>query len=79
MKCEAGIIVSEIQEKSPKCRQADESKSECVSRKVSELISEGYKQDQAVAIANDMCSVSCSDLKCLRAFVDNIRVKRRFD
>lgn len=56
-------------EKGPKCRQANESEAECVSRKVSELIDEGYEQAQAVAIAKEMCAVSCSDVKCLVDFV----------
>ena len=57
-------------EKGPKCRQANESEAECVSRKVSELIDEGYEQAQAVAIAKEMCAVSCSDKQCLVEFVN---------
>lgn len=50
--------------KGPKCRQADETLSECVSRKISELIDEeGYDRDQAVAIANNMCETSCEEQK----------------
>jgi hypothetical protein len=47
--------------KSPACRQEDETVDECVSRKIPELIDEGYEQEQAVAIAHDMCSEKCSD------------------
>jgi phage head maturation protease len=48
-------------EKSPACRQSDESESECVSRKVPELVDEGMEQDQAVAAAYSMCGESCSE------------------
>jgi HK97 family phage prohead protease len=48
-------------EKGPACRMADETKSECVSRKVPELIDEGMERDQAVAAANSMCETPCSE------------------
>lgn len=48
-------------EKSPACRQEDESKEDCVSRKVPELVDEGMDQEQAVAAANEICSESCAD------------------
>ena len=48
-------------EKGPKCRQADETYNECVSRKVSELIEvDGMEQSQAVAVAQSMCETPCS-------------------
>lgn len=47
--------------KSPPCRQEDETHDECVDRKIPELIDEGYDQDEAVAIANDMCDKKCSE------------------
>ena len=45
--------------KSPACRQSGETKAECVARKIPELIDEGYDKDQAVAVANSICSYSC--------------------
>jgi len=48
-------------EKSPACREEDETKEDCVSRKIPELIDEGMDQDQAVAAANEICSESCAD------------------
>lgn len=48
-------------EKSPKCRRSDESKQDCKDRKIPELVDEGYDQDQAAAIADDMCSEACAD------------------
>ena len=51
--------------KSPSCRKEEESKEECINRKMPELIDEGYEQDQAYAIAESMCSESCEE-KVLR-------------
>lgn len=48
-----------VEEKSPPCRQEDESKDDCISRKIPELVAEGMDQDQAVAVANEMCSKPC--------------------
>lgn len=48
-------------ERGPACRRPGESRNECVSRKIPELISEGYGQKQAVAIANSMCEQSCAE------------------
>ena len=48
-------------EKGPACRMANETKSECVSRKVPELIDEGMERDQAVAAANSMCEMPCAE------------------
>lgn len=50
-------------EKSPACRQADESKDECVSRKIPEIMKEDPEMDQkqAIAIAESMCSKSCDE------------------
>jgi len=49
--------------KSPKCRQEDETKDECVGRKVPEILEEnpGMSQEQAVAIAESMCEEKCKD------------------
>ena len=48
-------------EKSPACRQEGESKDECVSRKIPEIMHENpdMKQVQAVAIAESLCSHAC--------------------
>ena len=48
-------------EKGPACRQAGESKRECVSRKTDEMIDEGMSPDQAYAAANNMCDTPCSE------------------
>jgi len=55
--------VEEKAKKSPECRQDDESKEECVTRKIPEILKDDpdMEQDQAVAIANDMCDEKCSD------------------
>ena len=47
--------------KSPACRVSGESESDCISRKVPEVLDEnpGMEQDQAVAIAASLCSESC--------------------
>ena len=50
----------EIKE-SAKCKKDDETKEECVNRKVPELIDEGYDEDEAVAAAENMCSEACSE------------------
>lgn len=47
--------------KSPKCRIKDEPEDACRSRKISEMIDEGYEKDQAAAIAYDLCAVSCEE------------------
>lgn len=46
--------------KTPPCRQEDETKQECINRKIPELREEGYEQDEAYAIASSMCSKKCS-------------------
>lgn len=48
-------------EKSPACRQSDETKDECVSRKIPEIMNEdsNVSQDQAIAIAESVCSTAC--------------------
>ena len=38
-------------------RREGESKSECVERKIPILIDEGMDQDQAVAVANELCEL----------------------
>jgi HK97 family phage prohead protease len=46
--------------KGPACRQADETKEECVARKIPELIDiDGMEEEQAVAAANSICDTSC--------------------
>lgn len=49
------------QDKSPACRQENETKKQCVKRKIPELINEWYEPDQAAAIANNMCETECSE------------------
>jgi len=48
-------------EKSPACRQSDESKADCVSRKIPEITDENPKMssDQVAAIANSICEKPC--------------------
>lgn len=49
-----------VEEKSPACRQEDETKAECVARKIPELIEEEeMEQDQAIAVANSVCEEKC--------------------
>ena len=49
-------------EKGPKCRQANETRKQCVERKTRELIEvDGMEADQAYAVANSMCDKSCSE------------------
>lgn len=48
-------------QKSPTCRTDGESKEDCMGRKIPEMESEGMEHDQAVAAAENMCSVSCED------------------
>lgn len=73
--------------KSPACRQEGESKEDCVARKIPELISEGYEQDQAIAIANSLCDKECkkkgeedkiletvkSDLEKVKSDIENLQ------
>ena len=68
----ASVDINQSETKSPACRQEGESKEECVERKIPELIEEGMKQDQAVAVANSVCETACSekDFGSERAFVD---------
>lgn len=49
--------------KSPKCRMNNETEAQCRSRKIGEMIDEGYKKDQAVAVAYKLCSVFCENKK----------------
>ena len=48
-------------EKSPACRQENETKDECVSRKIPEIMAENpdMSQEQAIAIAESLCSKKC--------------------
>ena len=48
--------------KSPECRQDGETKQECVSRKIPEIKKDNpdMAEDQVIAIAESMCSKSCS-------------------
>lgn len=54
---------SEAVEKSPGCRQQDESVDDCVARKIPEIMDENpdMDQEQAVAIAHSMCENACSE------------------
>ena len=60
-------------EKSPACRMEGESKDECVSRKIPEIMKEDstIKQDQAVAIAENVCKKLCGEEK--KEIPENIR------
>tara|TARA_R110000751_G_scaffold49424_13_gene110033 strand:- start:3021 stop:4283 length:1263 start_codon:yes stop_codon:yes gene_type:complete len=51
-----------LEEKSPACRQEGETIEECVERKIPELIEQdGMDEDQAVAVANSVCEISCDE------------------
>jgi len=49
--------------KSPACRMDGETKEECVARKIPEIMKENpdMSQDQAIAIAESLCSKKCED------------------
>lgn len=51
------------QDKSPMCRIKDESKEDCIKRKIPEIMEENtdMEQDQAVAMAHTMCDTACED------------------
>ena len=53
----------EATNKSPMCRMDSESEDDCVARKVKEIMDEdsNITQDQAVAMAKDMCSKMCDE------------------
>ena len=44
-----------------KCRKEGESVSECMERKIPELIEEGMSQEQAIVVARSMCETACSN------------------
>jgi hypothetical protein len=52
-----------METKSPACRMDDETKNECVSRKIPEIMKDDpdMEQDQAIAIAESMCSKKCKE------------------
>jgi len=47
--------------KSPACRQKDETKEDCVARKIPEIIGEGVDKEQAIAMAYSMCDKPCEE------------------
>jgi len=57
------IEKKEKETKSPACRMTDESKDECVARKIPEIKKENpdMKQEQCVAIAENVCKKSCEE------------------
>lgn len=57
------VVGADYVHKSPACRMDGETVGECVSRKVSEIISErpGINRDQALAIAYSLCRTACSE------------------
>ena len=58
--------VTEVEEKSPACRMDGESEAECVARKIPELMEEeGMGQDQAVAVASEVCETPCDESKAV--------------
>jgi len=58
--------VAEVEEKSPACRMDGESEAECVARKIPELMDEeGMDQDQAVAVASEVCETPCDESKAM--------------
>lgn len=48
-------------QKSPACRLEGESTQDCMSRKIPEIIGEGYDQEQAIAIAASQCESACGE------------------
>jgi len=61
-------------DKSAPCREDGESKEDCVDRKVPEILDENtdMEQDQAVAIAEDMCDEPCDDGKAIDAEIQPV-------
>lgn len=57
------FLTPKILVRSPACRQEGESKEQCMSRKIPEIMHENpeMSQEQAVAIAASMCETACSD------------------
>lgn len=59
------ICAPKIEEKpkSPTCRQDGDTKEECAARKIPEILKDNPEmpQDQAIAIAESMCSKACSE------------------
>jgi len=57
------IEKKEKETKSPACRMTDESEDECVARKIPEIKKENpdMKQEQCVAIAENVCKKSCEE------------------
>jgi hypothetical protein len=54
--------LEDLECRSPACRLDDETRDECVARKVPEILEEmDVDRDQAVAIAFDMCATPCSE------------------
>lgn len=47
--------------KSPKCRMKDETEEACRSRKIGEMIDEGYEKEQAAAVAYKLCAIACEE------------------
>lgn len=60
--------------KSPSCRASDETKPDCVARKIPEIIEENpdMKRDQVVAIANSICDKTCED-KDIKKITEEIK------
>jgi len=63
-----GINIKDLDEKkvetkSPMCRMDDETKNQCVSRKIPEIMADdpSITQEQAIAMAESMCDKACSE------------------
>jgi HK97 family phage prohead protease len=62
-KYQAKIREKIMADKSAACRLEGESEQDCVSRKIPELVDEGYEQSQAEAIAYSICGKRCGEKK----------------
>lgn len=57
----------DLSEESPACRKKGESKSDCVARKIPEIMKDDptISQDQAIAMAESMCAKACGESEAL--------------
>jgi hypothetical protein len=62
--------IKKYSKKSPACRQENETAKECMSRKIPEIVDEGTDQEQAVAIAANLCKTKCSAKKDTKILIE---------
>lgn len=67
-------------EKSPACRMEDETRAQCVARKIPEIKKDRPEltQDQVVGMAEGICSQACKEIKNWKSFLETPELKRTF-